>query len=84
MKWTTKDGRVLRLSEMSTDHLKNAAAMLRRKGYCSVDEFELSWSALSMCQGEMASYYAEQACADLRPTRALDALDAEIATRKDK
>lgn len=28
--WVTKDGRHLRLGEMSTDHLRNAAAMLQR------------------------------------------------------
>lgn len=81
LKWKTKDDRTLQLSEMTKEHLQNAAAMLRRHGFCSEAEAELAWSAFSMCHGDMATYYAEQACDDLCPTRVLDELDAEIGRR---
>lgn len=51
MKWRTKDGRVIRLSEMTDSHLLNSLAMLRRKiandpGYIDtgVEDFDLEGS----------------------------------------
>lgn len=79
--WTTRDGRRLRLTEMGTDHLRNTAAFLRRRGYCATSEFDASWCSALACNGDMASYYAEQYCADLRPLALLDEIDAEIARR---
>lgn len=30
--WITRDGRILKISEMETTHLKHTVAMMRRKG----------------------------------------------------
>lgn len=35
MQWTTKDGRKLNVNDMSTQHIKNSLAMLKRKGHVS-------------------------------------------------
>lgn len=32
-KWTTRDGRILHVSDMSTSHLINAVALFERKGW---------------------------------------------------
>lgn len=80
--WKTRDGRKLNIAEMETDHIKNCIAMLRRKGLCSTDEFHDSWRFVSSCQGEMASYYAEQQASGMHPSRAIDAFEAELARRR--
>lgn len=38
--WKTKDGRVLEISQMGTQHLSNAIAMLRFKGAVTLKEAE--------------------------------------------
>lgn len=52
--WTTQDGRVLIIAEMSTDHLVNAINFCRRKHQTAV--LDIPFPSF---QGEMAQYYAE-------------------------
>lgn len=80
--WETKDGRILRLKDMQTSHIVNAVQMLRRQGWCSFAEFDFAWATLASVTGDMASYYAEQACANLRPTRMIDAMEEELEQRR--
>lgn len=79
--WKTLDGRRLKICEMDIDHLRNAAAMLRRNGGCSIADLNSAFYSLQCCQGDMATYYAEQALSNLRPSGTLDALEEEIAKR---
>lgn len=79
--WKCKDGRLLRIKDMETDHIRNAEAMLRRAGWCSVREFDDAWLGAACCLGEMSSYYAEQAASAMLPHSALDAFEAELARR---
>lgn len=53
--WVTKDGRLVKISDMADDHLVNAVALLRRA--VSKMRFDYDFSAYSMlniCNGEMA------------------------------
>jgi hypothetical protein len=49
--WTTRDGRTLKLSEMTDDHLRNTIAMLRNKASSEIRGY---WQAGCMLQGEMS------------------------------
>lgn len=79
--WKTKDGRRLTPAEMTTEHITNTLAMLKRKGWVSVEEFEHSWACAFSLRGEMASYYAEQAASELKPASIIDALEEELTRR---
>jgi hypothetical protein len=53
--WITKDGRLIKISDMADDHLVNVIALLRR--IVSKMRFDYDFSAysmLSICNGEMA------------------------------
>ncbi len=82
--WVTRDGRVLLMSEMETDHLRNTIAMLRRKGYCTLAEFDEAWMSMSLLRGEYALMAAEESVAMMHPSRVLEQLEAELARRKPK
>lgn len=56
-KWKTKDGQVLRIREMTSEHLRNATKFMERK----IEQ--RAWEELNSIacfSGEMAQYYAEQ------------------------
>lgn len=57
--WTTKDGRVIPLTELSDKHLTNIVLMLRRKVDAAWHEYDSAVGA-SAFNGDMASYYADQ------------------------
>ncbi len=59
MRWITKEGNTLVVSEMSLQHLKNAKSMLERK--IKLLELEGLNNLSYNVEGEMASYYAEAA-----------------------
>jgi len=61
MIWITKDGDVLNLREMDEDHLRNATNMVGRQLVNLHKELSASFSCMAMFQGDMATYYAEQA-----------------------
>lgn len=81
MYWTTKDGRKIDIKDMSDDHLRNAVAMLRRKGFVGADEYEIALGSACSMGGEMAQYYAEQSVDDMMPSQCLDAMEYEIVVR---
>lgn len=81
MYWTTKDGRKIDIKDMSDDHLRNAVAMLRRKGFVGADEYEIALGSAFSMGGEMAQYYAEQSVDDMMPSQCLDAMEYEIVVR---
>lgn len=57
--WTTRDGTVLRVQDMSTEHLRNAQALMRRKMKQRRPEMEReALLSAASAGGEMASYYA--------------------------
>lgn len=58
--WTTKDGDVLTLGEMSESHLRNATKMVERRRDHYRSEAMACASCLGLFQGEMAIYHAEQ------------------------
>lgn len=67
-KWTTKNGRKVRIKDMTDQHLINTCRMLIRAHSATVS---LMWQGLGMLQGEMACYYAEQ---DLDRAEDIDSL----------
>ena len=82
-RWKTKDGRMLLLSEMTIDHLKNTANYLRR----AAKENECAyWGCGSILNGEMAIYAWESAQDEVTELSAYnenvaELMDAEVRRR---
>jgi len=92
--WTTRDGTVLQISEMTSDHLKNAAAMLER----DKDKLFAEWvkettdtPSYWMSAGEAAGCWVKQDALSICPNAdtflqnytLYPALREEIERRKD-
>lgn len=60
VRWRTRDGRRLRPSEMSDQHILNTIAWLQRRKAERAAELNAGWTCLGFLQGEYATYYAEQ------------------------
>jgi hypothetical protein len=58
--WQCKDGRVLLLRDMETQHIERTMSMLRRKGFISEREAEPEPDFPPSFGGEMAQLAAEQ------------------------
>jgi len=82
--WVTKDGRRIPVASMTDAHLVNAIRMMRRKGFCSVNEWwRAAGVAASFGADSMASYYAsgEVDSMGARTNSRLDDLLAEADKR---
>jgi len=82
MKWKCKDGREIDIKDMEASHLKNAIAMLRRKGVVTTDEF-LSCLAYA-CSGDTpdgAAMAAETEVDRMKPWKGLNIMEDELARR---
>lgn len=85
MKWTTKDGQKLEPRDMTTSHIKNCLAMLKRKGAISDQTFLSCLSAPP--NGDMAQMAWEQEINDLlsRPIAPIiDEFEKELRMRNDE
>jgi len=81
--WKTKEGQVLDIKDMSTKHLENAVAMVRRKGFITQDQYlRLAAYAFGGDTPEMASYYAEGELSQAKVSMALGPMEDELAARK--
>lgn len=82
MKWKCKDGRELDIKDMETSHLKNAVAMLRRKGVVTPDEY---FSCLAYaCSGDTpdgAAMAAEAEADGMKPWADLEVMEHELSSR---
>lgn len=81
MKWTTRSGEVMNISDMETSHLKNAIDMLRRNGFIGNNDALSCLGAAFSLSGEMAQYYAEQSCYDMKVSPVLNEMEAEYERR---
>ena len=81
MKWKCKDGRVLDIQSMTTDHLKNTISMLRRNKFITPDEYLDMLSCAYSFQGEMAQYYAEQDLGNYSPSNTLAYMEETLNGR---
>lgn len=79
--WRCKDGRKLQIAEMKTDHLRNAAAMLRRNGRVTVRDFADAHRAFRLLGGEYAQDAAAREIANMHPSGILQRLEDELAKR---
>jgi hypothetical protein len=88
--WQTRDGRLIPICNMETDHIKNTIAMLRGKGFIAKSECPPFPSPATGMNGEMAEYYAEQSydtevieymAKRGKVHKALDYLEAELRGR---
>lgn len=83
MKWKCKDGRIIDIKDIETDHLRNIINMLRRKGVVTPDEY-LSCLAYA-CSGDTpdgAAMAAEAEVDRMKPWAKLELLEAELGRRK--
>lgn len=80
--WTTRDGRVIKVEDLETDHLANIVAMLRRKGFCTMDEFMDAAAGVNLLAGEYAQMAAEEAVAGMKPVRILKHLEDKLRQRR--
>lgn len=77
--WTTRTGETINICDMTTSHLANTIAMLRRKGFIGLSELVIYLG--SEPNGEMAQdlYFAELNHIKTHP--AIDELEAELKRR---
>lgn len=60
--WTDSEGTVWKIEDMSTSHIKNCLAMFRGHANAILDsDIWTSIAVVSTMNGEMATYYGEQA-----------------------
>lgn len=59
-RWRTKDGKTIPVTDMTVQHIRNTLAILNRYLEKVEDEETIVWGYRP--QGDMASYYHEQAC----------------------
>ena len=82
MRWRCKDGRVLELAEIETDHLKNIVHYLRSKGAVTPDEYiDCLGYACSSSTPDGAAMAAEQELEGMKPMAGLEKLEAELERR---
>ena len=81
-KWTTKDGRVLNISDMTTEHIKNTIAMLERKGFVTPKDFSYYFSCVH--QGDIAQMEFERELDRVKPCIPLVWLKEELSKREEK
>lgn len=75
--WKCKDGRKVRVCDMTDSHLLNTIAMLERNASALLaQEISAAYSCLSMLQGEMATYYCERDIDRLEETSPGEFLEA--------
>lgn len=79
--WTCKDGRKIKIKDMSDSHLKNTIAMLERAHSSLIEN---AWAACSILQGEMASYYAEQEIDGLEEVNSTHPLYDDLVEEQNK
>ena len=59
MKWKTKEGKLIEVKDMSTSHIKNSLAMLKRKGFIAQSTLK-SYLFCPSPRGDMAQYCFDQ------------------------
>ncbi len=58
--WTTRSGQVIKIRDMSNQHLGHAIRLLRRLAKQRRPEVELDATSFAVsCRGDMATYYTE-------------------------
>lgn len=77
--WKCKDGEFIHPRNMDTDHIKNALAMLKRKGFISFSHWEMCLSCPP--QGDMAQMAWEQEIMNLKPSKFIEIFEEELAKR---
>lgn len=79
MLWKCKDGRIIHIKDMSTKHLRNAIAMLRRHGVVTTDE-HLSCLAYACSANtpDGAAMAAEHELDAMRPWSGLALMEEEL------
>ena len=83
MKWKCGDGSEVEIGEMSTAHLENAIAMLKRKGFVSLDVFfSCGAYAFSADTPDGAAACAEAEFDRMTPSKLLGCLEGELNKRK--
>ena len=78
--WKMKNGHTIKIADMETSHIKNAIAMLRRKGFVTPAELELY--LLSEPNGEAALDEYMRELDRIKTCPPLAALEAELKRRK--
>lgn len=81
--WKTRDGRVIPITEMETEHIRNVVEMIRKVGAISVHEAALMFAAPPP-HGERAYDAWEEELMNLKVSRYLDPLLIELRRREIK
>lgn len=76
--WTTRDGKILLITEMTDSHVLNSANMLQRKLHALDQKIDAAWSGLAGCGGDMAQYYGMQEVDHLVSERSATRLTYEV------
>ena len=58
--WKTKEGKIIKISEMSTSHIKNCILMLRKNKFIGKAELESFFSVNYDMMGDGAQYAFDQ------------------------
>jgi len=74
--WTCKDGRKVRICDMTDSHLLNTIAMLERMAGMQLGmEISAAYSVLAGLQGDMATFYCEQDIERMEETDPIEFLE---------
>lgn len=83
--WKTRDGRILKICDMTTSHLKNTVKYLRVRGYVTPDTFEsCAMYAFSSLAGDMAQMAAENELMSMFPSSRLARMEDELRNRGER
>ncbi len=79
--WQTKAGIRVPVSSMTTGHIRNALAMLKRNGFVSESAVAMGYMSLGGTMGEEAECYLEQELEHAKVSRFIDIFEQELAHR---
>jgi len=83
-KWKMRDGTKIKIKDMSTSHIRNSIAMMKRNGWVSTDTLNFYMSCDGP-QGDMAQLAFDQECDRIFEapcSSTMTALERELKKRK--
>ncbi len=81
MMWKTREGQLIKVSDLGDSHLANIVAFLKREGWVHTETAMACLAYACSTGGEMASMAAEAEFHEMKTSRLSDAVFEEFARR---